>query len=208
MAGLSIKLPNKKTLVGIGIALGSLLLTLLFFRSSFVYDTLGVDIFQALEHKGPDLLMRIRGERAHSDNIVMIRIDEYTINMIGTYPVPRDQLGTVMALLGAYGAKAVAFDIFVDSPTERDQAESDQMVQLLDATPNDFQIIGPFVPSKTRQEDIAPLEDSSADSVVGRFGIRAPPGLPFPIAPYLEVYPFPELARVSTGVGHAIVIPD
>jgi len=130
MAGLSLKLPNKKTLIGIGIALGSLLLTLLFFRSSFVYDTLGVDIFQALEHKGPDLLMRIRGERAHSDNIVMIRIDEYTINMVGTYPVPRDQVGTVMALLGAYGAKAVAFDIFLDPPTERDSAESGEIVAV------------------------------------------------------------------------------
>jgi len=208
MADFSFKTPNKTTLAGIGIAVGSLLLSILLFRTSFTYDTLGINVFEALERKGPDLLMRIRGERAHSNNLMMIRIDEYTINMIGTYPVPRDQVGTVMALLGAYGAKAVAFDIFVDSPTERDQAESDQMVQLLDATPNDFQIIGPFVPSKTRQEDIAPLEDSSADSVVGRFGIPAPTGLPFPKAPYLEVYPFPELARVSTGVGHAIVIPD
>jgi len=208
MAGLSIKLPNKKTLVGIGIALGSLLITLLFFRSSFVYDTLGVDIFQALEHKGPDLLMRIRGERAHSDNIVMIRIDEYTINMVGTYPVPRDQVGTVMALLGAYGAKAVAFDIFLDPPTERDSAESEVMVQLLEKTPNDFHIIGPFVPSKTQQSDIAAREDSSADVVVGRFGVPAPEGLPFPKAPYLEVYPFEALAQASTGVGHAILIPD
>ena len=208
MADISFKVPNKKTLVGIGIALGSLLLTLLLFRTSFTYGTLGINIFQALERKGPDLLMRVRGERAHSDNIMMIRIDEYTINMVGTYPVPRDQVGTVMALLGLAGAKAVAFDIFLDPPTSRDSVESEAMVQLLEQTNNDFQIIGPFIPAKTAQADIAPLQDSTADVVVGHFGIHAPPGLPFPNAPYLEVYPFPALAEASSGVGHAVVIPD
>ena len=221
MAEIAFKLPSKKTVAGISIALGSLLLTLLLFRTSFTSATLGINIFQALEHKGPDLLMRVRGERPHSNDLMMIRIDEFTINKVGSYPVPRDQVGTVMALLAAYGAKSVAYDLFLDPPTHNDSTnnsalftETSAMIQLLDGSrrnfPTDFyQIIGPYIPSGIDQSAITMAEtDTSALEAVGRFGIPAPNGLPFPKAPYLEVYPFQQLADVTTGVGHAIIIPD
>ncbi|MBI2618507.1 MAG: adenylate/guanylate cyclase domain-containing protein [Ignavibacteriales bacterium] len=209
MAALPFTLPKKKTLAGLGIATASFLLTVLLFRTPFTHETLGVNIFEALERKGPDLLMRIRGEREHTNNLMLVRIDEWTVNNVGTYPIPRDQVGTVMAILAAFGAKAVAFDIFLDPPTSRDSAETAVMIQLLAETPNDYHIIGPFIPSRTAQASISFTDvDSTAHYVVGRFGIPAPEGLPFPRAPYLEVYPFAELAEVTTGIGHAVIIPD
>ena len=72
-----------------------------------------------------------------------------------------------------------------------------------------IQVIGPFIPALTPSSKVTLRDvDNSLDSVIGHFGIPAPRGHLFPRAPYLNDYPFPELAHVSSGVGHISLIPD
>ncbi|HWP81238.1 MAG TPA: adenylate/guanylate cyclase domain-containing protein [Bacteroidota bacterium] len=211
MATIKLNLDLKKSGVALGFALGTVILTYILFNTTLLLDTLGTDIFRNIEQKGYDALMRVRGERPHAGDVVMIRIDEYTIQQMN-YPIPRDQIGAVMTLLSRPdigGAKAVALDIFSAEPTEKEIEEAQKMVEMLRATQGTFQIIGPFIPAQTSREAISARDvDSTAHHVIGRFGIPAPPTHSFFRAPLINDFPFKELADVSTGVGDATLHPS
>ena len=208
MSTIKLNFDFRKAGVALGFALGTVIIIFILFNTSFLPNTLGTDIFRNIEQNGYDALMRVRGERPHSADVVMIRIDEYSIQEMG-YPIPRDQLGTAMALLSNLGAKAVALDIFVTEPSAKDSAESELMVEYMKRTTNTFHIIGPFVPATTEKEQISSRDvDSTAHYVIGRFGIPAPKTHSFFRAPLISDYPFAALAAVSTGVGDATLHPS
>ncbi len=203
------KVFQKRNLVGAAFSLGTILLTLLLFQTPFLHVTVGTDIFQALERKVFDILLRARGERDHGQDVMLVRIDEYTINKLNNeYPIPRDLIGRAMTAMSAFGAKAVALDVFIP-PSTRDSLESQLMVELLSTTDNTFQSIGAFIPSQTERDAVSRRDvDSTAHYVIGRFGIPAPAHHAFPRAPYIDDYPFKELADVSRGIGHTTLILD
>lgn len=198
----------RKAGIAVAFALGSILIIFILFNTQFLSATLGTDLFRNMELKGYDALMRVRGERAHSNDVVLIRIDEYTIQELG-YPIPLDQHGTAMALLSHFGAKAVALDIFVPKPSPKDSAEAALMLEYMKRARDTFQIIGPFIPQQTEKEQISMRDvDSTAHFIIGRFGIPAPKTHHFFRAPYISDFPFAELAALSTGVGDATVHPS
>ena len=205
----SLKILEKRNLAGVGIAAASVLLTLVLFQTPFLHETLGTDIFRTLERKVYDILLRARGEREHGNDVVLVRIDEYTINkMNNEYPLPRDQVGAAMTIMSAYGAKAVALDVFMP-PSSRDTLQSQWMVEYLSQAHGTFQSIGVFIPSETGREDVSRKDvDSAAYGVIHGFGIKAPLDNTFPRASQVDDYPFKELAEVSTGVGHTSLILD
>jgi adenylate cyclase len=197
-----------KRYTGVFIALATVILIELLFHTSFIPGTLGTNIFQSLERRSLDMLMRVRGERPNAENVVMIKIDDFTDKQLG-WPIPRDQYGAVMTLISNSGAKAVALDVILTSKQDIDSTENALLIQYLSNTANTYQVIGPFIPSKTERDKISRRDvDSSAHFVIGKFGIPAPRNHHFPRAPFINDYPFPELARISTGVGHALLIPD
>jgi adenylate cyclase len=197
-----------KRFAGIIIALATVLLVELLFHTSLIPDTMGTNIFQSMERRSLDMLMRFRGERANAENVVLIKIDDYTDNKLG-WPIPRDQYGAVMTLLSNSGAKAVALDVILTAKQDIDSTENTLLVQYLSQAQNTYQVIGPYIPSKTKREQVSRRDvDSSAHYVIGKFGIPAPQQHHFPRAPYIDDRPFPELAKVSTGIGHALLIPE
>jgi adenylate cyclase len=197
-----------KRLAGIFIALASVFVVEILFNTSIIPDTLGTNVFQAVERRSYDLLMRFRGVRANAGEIVMINIDEYTDKSLG-WPIPRDQYGAVMAILSNYGAKAVALDVPLPDRKDIDSTENIRLVQYLSVAHNTFQVIGPYIPSKTEGDQISRKGiDSAAQYVIGRFGIPAPRNHHFPRSPFMNDYPFDRLAEVTTGLGHIILIPD
>jgi adenylate cyclase len=197
-----------KRFAGIIIALATVLLVELLFHTSLIPDTIGTNIFQSMERRSLDMLMRFRGVRTNAENVMMIKIDEYTEKQIG-WPIPRDQYGAVMALLSNSGAKAVALDVFLTDKQEVDSTENALLIQYLSHAQNTYQVIGPFIPSKTEREQVSRRNvDSTAYYVIGKFGIPAPQQHHFPRAPFIDAFPFLELADVSTGVGHALLIPE
>lgn len=208
MTFVNMKKLSWKRLAGVLIALASVVLVEILFNTSFIPDILGTNVFQAIERRSFDLLMRFRGVRANAGDVVMININEDTDKELG-WPLPRDQYGVVMAVLSNYGAKVVALDVPLPARKDVDSTENIRLVQYLSVAHNTFQVIGPYIPSKTESGQIARKGiDSSAHYVIGKFGIPAPRYHHFPRSPFLNDYPFERLAEVTTGLGHIILIPD
>jgi adenylate cyclase len=198
-----------KPYAGVAFGILTIVLTLILFETSFLYNYLGKDVGQTLERKGYDALMGIRGQRPFANDVILVRINEHTVEKLG-YPIPRDQMGAAMALLSFYGAKAVALDIFEPpSKDNKDSAESALMAQYLENANNTIQSIGPFIPTTMSVSRSKPGEiDTAAHNAIGRFGIPARKQSTFPRAAYMADYPFTALANVTTAVGHTILIPD
>lgn len=199
--------PWLKPYVGALFGVASVLVALLLFETSFLHETLGTDLAQGLELKGYDALVRSRGQKVQRTDVILVRIDENTVKKMG-YPLPHGQLGAVMAALSNFGAKAVALDLIVGetkNPSGEDSLQNAMMVEFLAQSQGIFQSIAPFIPpARVSRKDV----DTSGYSVLGRFGIPAPRVSSFPRAPYVDSYPFPELAKVSTSVGHIVIVPD
>jgi len=197
-----------KKLIFVFITILSLVLVEVLFSTSILYDTLGLSIFQAAENKGLDILMNLRGTRENKNDVVMIQIDEYTDKLLG-WPIPRSCYGAIIAFLSDAGAKAVILDVTLPPRSDVDSTENALLVKYLSIAKNTFQVIGPYVPSKKEKVQISRKHvDSTAHFAIGKFGIPAPPESHFPVSPFIDDYPFPELAEVSTGIGHILVIKD
>lgn len=197
-----------KRFAGVFIALATIILVELLFNTPFIPKTFGTHIFPAIERRSFDLLMRFRGVRKNAQNVMMIKIDDYTDKQLG-WPIPRNQYGAVIALLSNAGAKAVALDVLLPRRQDADSTENALLIQYLSHAQGTYQVIGPFIPSQTERELVSRRDvDSTAHYVIGKFGIPAPYNHHFPRAPFINDYPFPDLANASTGVGHALLIPD
>jgi adenylate cyclase len=197
-----------KQLTGVLIAVLTVILIELLFNTTIIPDIFGTNIFQAIERRSFDLLMQFRGVRPNAGDVIMIRIDEYTDKQLG-WPIPRDQYGAIMALLSNSGAKAVVLDVTLPPQNDADSVENTLLVQYLAHAHNTFQVFGPYIPSRTEADQVSRRDvDSTAHYVIGRFGIPAPRDHHFLRSPFIDDYPFPELAKVSTSIGHALVIPD
>jgi adenylate cyclase len=197
-----------KQYTGIIIAVVTVLIVEFVYNTPLIQETLQLSFFQAIERRSLDMLMRIRGVRENSNSVIMIKIDDYTDKQLG-WPIPRDQYGAVMTLLSNSGAKAVALDVILPKKQDDDSTENAMMVQYLSMAKNIYQVIGPFIPSGTDREYVSRKDvDSTAHYMIGKHGIPTPRNHHFPRSPFINDYPFQELSEVSTGVGHAMLIPD
>ena len=71
---------------------------------------------QNIEQRSLDLRFGMRGERAHDDRIVIVGIDEKTLQKIGSFPLPRDSYALLIKQLDAGGAGVIAFDETFPTP--------------------------------------------------------------------------------------------
>ncbi len=96
------------------ITTGSILLTcgLLYLSGAF-------SVFSDLSLK---LLFQLRGERSTSQQIVIIGVDEQSIDELGAWPFPRDVHASLLDQLSS--AKAVGFDFIFTEPKPGDQTFS------------------------------------------------------------------------------------
>ncbi|MBW7887106.1 MAG: adenylate/guanylate cyclase domain-containing protein [Bacteroidetes bacterium] len=189
-----------KALYGIIFAVVSVILTYFLFNLSF---------FQSLELKAYDALIEARGTRQHTTNVIMVKIDEYTIKEL-KYPIPRDKFGTLLAILSQSGARVIGVDeIFADVlPDSFSQVQNQQFLLFHNYAPNVIHAIGPFVPSG-QTGDGKKAVDPEAYKILHKFSIPSH-GLtfPFPNATYIDDRPFDSLANLAVGVGHILLRPD
>ncbi|MDP1676724.1 MAG: adenylate/guanylate cyclase domain-containing protein [Bacteroidota bacterium] len=189
-----------KTLFGILFAILSVGITSLIFQLEF---------FQSLEHKAYDALLRARGERTHTKNVVIVTIDEYSLKEMD-YPLPRDKYGTLLAILAQSGAVAIGVDDLF--PTTRQdsisQFENDQFLFFHNYAPNVYHAIGPFVPSDDDQGERRPI-DPEAIKVLRQHSIPTNGAqFNFPRATYIDERPYDSLANLAAGVGHILIRQD
>lgn len=167
------------------------------------------EFFQSLELKAYDAMLTSRGVRDHTSNVVIVKIDEYTMKELD-YPVPRDKYGTLLAILAQSGAAAIGVDDLF--PTVKQDsaslAQNEQFLLFHNYAPNVYHAIGPFVPSEENPGQPRPT-DTEAYEFLHQHSIPTHgKHFPFPQATYIDERPFDSLANLAAGVGHVLLRPD
>jgi len=103
----------KKLITPSGFKIG-LSLTLL----SLIIYFIGVPFLSVMEQKAYDLHFKSRGPVKPGNEVVIVGIDEKSVDLIGRWPWPRTRIAELVDRLNAYGAKVVAFDIIFAEPDE------------------------------------------------------------------------------------------
>ncbi len=84
-----------------------------------ILSTIGV--FQKFEYVVLDTLFKMRGERDPARNIVIVGIDDGSLEKLGRWPWPRSYHASFLQILNQFEPKAVVFDIlFPESDPEGD----------------------------------------------------------------------------------------
>ncbi|MGD1210351.1 MAG: adenylate/guanylate cyclase domain-containing protein [Candidatus Acidiferrales bacterium] len=94
-------------------------------RAGFVF-------LQNIEQRSLDMRFGMRGERPHDDRVVIVGIDEKTLQKIGSYPLPRDSYALLINRLSADGARVIALDATFPTP------QSNPAVQALEQFQRDM----------------------------------------------------------------------
>src|ERR1700683_552932 len=135
---------------------------LLFAYFGYGADTrAGIAFLQSIEQSSLDMRFGMRGQRPHDDRIVIVGIDERTLQEVGSFPLPRKTYDTLVDQLSAGGARVIAFDATFPSPeTNSDKAALEHLQAEL----------GPSAPAsvtkKIQQLEAASDPDASfADSM-------------------------------------------
>ena len=84
--------------------------------------------FDLLDQKTLDLRFRLRGERKPDDRIVIVAVDEKSIDKIGRWPWPRKYHALLINKLVSYGAKVIAFDIFFTEPDRENPLSDNELI--------------------------------------------------------------------------------
>src|SRR5258705_7887960 len=78
-------------------------------------------VWQSFEERAQGAAARWHGPRAWPDDVVVIAIDDATLERFG-WPMPRDSLALVVALAANSGARAIGVDAYLLDPTNNDEA--------------------------------------------------------------------------------------
>src|SRR6202034_361294 len=113
----------------------------------------GIAFLQSIEQSSLDLRFGMRGQRPHDDRIVIVGIDERTLQEVGSFPLPRKTYATLVDRLSASGARVIAFDATFPTPETNGGKEALQRLQTE---------LGPFAPASVKKK-IQQLE-STGDS--------------------------------------------
>jgi len=84
----------------------------------------GFLFLQNIEQRSLDLRFGMRGERPHDPRIVIVGIDEKTLQKIGSFPLPRNSYALLIKQLDADGAGVVAFDETFPTPASNSAMEA------------------------------------------------------------------------------------
>lgn len=68
-----------------------------------------------------DLRLQFRPQQPTSDQIVLIEIDDQTLQLLKQWPIPRDFHASLIDVLTELGAKTIIFDIIFPEPTSYDE---------------------------------------------------------------------------------------
>jgi adenylate cyclase len=78
---------------------------------------------EKLELQSLDARFHLRGERPHDDNIVIVGLDEQTLQQVGAFPIPRNTYAQMVDRLAQAGAQAIAFDANFPVPEKNSAVE-------------------------------------------------------------------------------------
>jgi adenylate cyclase len=91
-------------------------------RAGFVF-------LRDIELSSLDLRFSVRGTRPHDTRIVIVGIDEKTLQKIGSFPLPRKNYGLLIDRLSADGARVIALDATFPTPESNSAGEALQRLK-------------------------------------------------------------------------------
>lgn len=77
-----------------------------------------------VEQRTLDMRFRARGKRPVDDRIVIVGIDEKTLQKVGAWPIPRNAYAKLIDQLSAGGAKIVSFDVTFPTPEKNSAVDA------------------------------------------------------------------------------------
>jgi adenylate cyclase len=83
-----------------------------------------------IEQRTLDARFRMRGHRPVDDRVVIVGIDEKTLQKVGAWPIPRNAYAKMVDQLSAGGAAIVALDVTFPTPEKNSAVEALQKLQL------------------------------------------------------------------------------
>jgi adenylate cyclase len=115
----------------------------------------GFLFLQNVELRTLDLRFALRGPRLHDDRIVIVGIDERTLQKFGSFPLPRKSYARLVESLTAAGARVIAFDATFPTPESNSGVEALRNLQAE---------IGPETPPSflTKIHDLETASDQDA----------------------------------------------
>jgi adenylate cyclase len=84
----------------------------------------GIGFLHNIELRSLDARFVLRGPRAHDENIVIVGLEENTLQKVGAFPIPRDAYAKMVDLLAKGGAKVIAFDANFPVPEKNSAVET------------------------------------------------------------------------------------
>jgi CHASE2 domain-containing sensor protein len=165
-------------------------------------------LFQNMELLALDQLFRWRGVRVPSAEIAIVEIDDATVEALG-WPVTRDFYAALIGALQDFGAKVVAFDLLLDSPST---PEDDELLAAVTASVGNVIHAAYLTVADTSDGllfDGAARDSAGIDSSLARFGfiMARSERFRFYRAAAADL-PFPDLLQASQQIGHLSVVPD
>jgi adenylate cyclase len=118
--------------VDLGLGVLVTLLGLILFRFSgigAIDSRAGFAFLQSVEQSSLDLRFEMRGARPHDDRIVIVGIDERTLQKIDSFPLPRKNYAALISKLSADGARVIAFDVTFPTPESNSGGEALRKLQ-------------------------------------------------------------------------------
>jgi len=84
----------------------------------------GLRFLENIEARSLDARFNLRGERPHDQDIVIVGLDEKTLQQVGAFPIPRNDYARMVDQLAKDGAKLVAFDEAFPVPEKNSAVEA------------------------------------------------------------------------------------
>ena len=186
--------------VDLGLALLITLIGLVLFRFTGIGERdsrAGFAFLQNIEQSSLDLRFETRGKRPHDDRIVIVGIDEKTLQNIGSFPLPRKTYATLVDKLGAGGARVIAFDVTFPVPESNSAVEALQKLKSdlgASASPALLQQLQTLKAASDQDAIFAAAMKKSGNVVLGHV--------------FLDSQPDPKLAEEYFNIAWAHVFPQ
>jgi adenylate cyclase len=186
--------------VDLGLALLITLIGLVLFRFSGIGERdsrAGFAFLQNIEQSSLDLRFETRGKRPHDDRIVIVGIDEKTLQNIGSFPLPRKTYAMLVDKLSAGGARVIAFDVTFPVPESNSAVEALQKLKSdlgASASPALLQQVQTLEAASDQDAIFAAAMKKSGNVVLGHV--------------FLDSQPDPKLAEEYFNIAWAHVFPQ
>jgi len=177
----------------------------------------GFEFLRNIELSSLDLRFGVRGARPHDPRIIIVGIDEKTLQRIGSFPLPRNNYALLVNRLKEGGARVVAFDATFPTAETNSAEQALQTLQTQlggSASPAVTKKIKELADASDQDATFAAAMKASGNVILGHLFLdpqRAATGDPQLAKDYFNIVwakSFPQILKVKTKDGHDFNLSD